>query len=352
MRYRLPRALTLLLGGAAAMIVIAGLRELSFLLGPIFLALVIVLLVHPLHDRILRRRIPRTVALLLLLLAIYGVIIVLAAILAYSIARLASILPDYAASARGVLDSLVSWLSTLGIERAQLRQLTSVLDVNRLAGFLTTLLSSLFSFGANVILLLGLLLFLGIESTGIGSRFAPLLATRPRTGRALIDFATKTRRFLAVTSVFAVIVGVADTLLLLWLDVPLAPLWGLLAAVCNFIPYVGFIIGLIPPALLSLFEGDWQQMLLVIVAYIILNSVLTSLIPPYFVGDAVGLSMVITLVSVIFWAWVLGPLGAVLAVPLTLLVKAVLVDADPRAAWAQSFVGSGEPRPPRLRRRT
>ena len=134
-----------------------------------------------------------------------------------------------------------------------------------------------------------------------------MLATRPRTGRALLDFATKTRRFLAVTTVFAVIVGVADTLLLLWLDVPLAPLWGLLAAVCNYIPYVGFIIGLIPPALLSLFQGDWQQMLLVIVAYIILNSVLTSLIPPYFVGDAVGLSMVLTLVSVIFWAWVLGP---------------------------------------------
>jgi predicted PurR-regulated permease PerM len=334
------------------MIVIAGLRDLAFLLGPVFLALVIVLLVNPLHNRMLRRRVPKTVALLLLLLAIYGVILVIAAILAYSIARLASILPDYAASARSVLDGIVNWLSTVGIDRAQLRQITTVLDVNRLAGYLTTLLRSLFSFAVNVVFLLSLLLFLGIESTGIGSRLGPLLATRPRTGQALFDFAVKTRRFLAVTTVFAVIVGVADTLLLLWLDVPLAPLWGLLAAACNYIPYVGFIIGLVPPALLSLFEGGWQQMLLVIIAYIVLNSVLTSLIPPYFVGDAVGLSMVITLLSVVFWAWVLGPLGAVLAVPLTLLVKAVLVDADPRAAWAEAFVGSGEPRPPRLRRRT
>ena len=63
--------------------------------------------------------------------------------------------------------------------------------------------------------------------------------------------------------------------------------------------------------------------------------------------------MVITLVTVIFWAWVLGPLGAVLAVPLTLLVKAVLIDADPRAAWAEAIVGSGRPaKPPRFRRRT
>jgi AI-2 transport protein TqsA len=348
---RLPRALTLLLGGAAAVIVIAGLRELAFLIGPVFLALVIVMLVHPLHNRMLRRGVAKVVAMLLLLLAIYGVIIVLAAILAYAIARLASILPDYAASARAVLDSIVNWLATLGIDRAQLRQLTSALDVSRLARYLTRLLSSVFSFGANVVLLLSLLLFLGIESTGIRSRLQPMLTTRPRTGRALLDFAAKTRRFMAVTTIFAVIVGLADTLLLLWLDVPLAPLWGLLAAVCNYIPYVGFIIGLVPPALLSLFDGGWQQMLLVIVAYIILNSVLTSLIPPYFVGDAVGLSMAITLVSVVFWAWVLGPLGAVLAVPLTLLVKAVLVDADPRAAWAEAIVGSGGPaRSPRFRK--
>jgi predicted PurR-regulated permease PerM len=109
----------------------------------------------------------------------------------------------------------------------------------------------------------------------------------------------------------------------------------------------------VPPALLSLFEGGWQQMLIVIVAYVVLNSVLTTLVPLYFVGDAVGLSMAITLLSVVFWAWVLGSLGAVLAVPLTLLVKAVLVDPDPRATWVEAFVGPGRPpRPPRLRRRT
>jgi AI-2 transport protein TqsA len=311
-------------------------------------------LVYPLHHRMLRRGLPKTVALLLLLLAIYGVVIGLAAILAYSIARLASILPDYGASARTVLDGLVSRLSTLGIDRAQLREVAGALDVNRLAGYLTILLRSLISFSANVVFLLSLLLFLGIESTGIGPRLQPLLTTRPRTFQALVDFTTKTRRFLGVTTIFAVIVGVADTLLLLlWLDIPLAPLWGLLAAACNYIPYVGFIIGLVPPALLALLEGGWQQMLLVIIAYIVLNSLLTSLLPPYFVGDAVGLSMVITLVSVIFWAWVLGPLGAVLAVPLTLLVKAVLIDADPRAAWAEAIVGSGRPaRSRRVWRRT
>ncbi len=136
------------------------------------------------------------------------------------------------------------------------------------------------------------------------------------------------------------ITGLADTLLLMWLDIPLAILWGLLAAICNYIPYVGFVIGLVPPALLALLIGDWPLMLIVIVAFIVLNSLFTSLIQPYFVGDAVGVSMPVTLVALVFWGWVLGPLGAILAIPLTLLVKAILVDTDPTAGWATALFGS------------
>ena len=71
-------------------------------------------------------------------------------------------------------------------------------------------------------------------------------------------------------------------------------LWGLLAFICNFIPYVGFVIGLIPPALLALLGGDWRLMILIIVAYIVLNSLFTTLLQSYFVGNAVGLSVTLT----------------------------------------------------------
>ena len=81
-------------------------------------------------------------------------------------------------------------------------------------------------------------------------------------------------------------------------------------------------------------------MVVVIIAYVLLNSLFTSLIQPYFIGDAVGVSVTMTLISLVFWGWVLGPLGAILAIPLTLLVKAVLIDADPNAAWAETLVGS------------
>ena len=346
-----PRALAILVGVAAAVVAVLGLREVGWLVGPVFLALVIVLLVHPLHTYLRRRGVPAVVALALLIVAVYGVIAVLVGVVAYSIARLASLLPAYAGEAGQLLAQLSSWLAGHGIAAAQAREIARSFDVGRLVRRLTALLSSAVRLGVNVAFLLSLLLFIGLESAQADERLALLERTRPSTSAALVGFVRSTRRLLLITTIFAAIVAVGDTLLLLWLGIPLAVLWGILAAACNYIPYVGFVIGVAPPALLALLGGGWRLMVTLVVLYIVLNTVVTSLVPPYVVGEAVGLSMTVALVSVVFWAWVLGPLGAVLAVPATLLVKALLVDADPRAGWAVPLIGSVRPEGPRRRRR-
>jgi len=95
---------------------------------------------------------------------------------------------------------------------------------------------------------------------------------------------------------------------------------------------------------LALLTQGWQSMVLVIVVYTLLNSVVTTFVPAKFVGDAVGMSMTVTVASVAFWAWVCGPLGAVLAIPLSLLVKAIFIDAIPAARWLAGFVDAGAER--------
>jgi predicted PurR-regulated permease PerM len=120
---------------------------------------------------------------------------------------------------------------------------------------------------------------------------------------------------------------------------------GIAAFITNYIPNVGFVIGLVPPALLGLLEGGPQLMLLVIVVYTVLNFVIQTVIQPKFVGDAVGLSGTVTFLSLIFWSWVLGAVGALLAVPLSLLVKALLVDVDPRSAWLRPLLAGGPASP-------
>ena len=85
-------------------------------------------------------------------------------------------------------------------------------------------------------------------------------------------------------------------------------------------------------------------MIAVIVVYSVINLLIQSVIQPRVVGDKVGLSPILTFLSLVFWTWVIGPLGALLAVPLSLLTKALLVEADPGARWALPLI-AGKPDP-------
>jgi AI-2 transport protein TqsA len=193
------------------------------------------------------------------------------------------------------------------------------------------------------------MVFVTIESSGFGRRMALVGAERPHLPVALTLFAQGTRSYLVVSTVFGAIVAVGDAIALAWIGVPAAALWGLLAFITNYVPTIGFVLGLLPPALLGLLAGGWGELLMIVIVYSLLNFVVQTLIQPRFVGDSVGLSMTVTFVALLFWGWVLGALGALLAIPLTLLLKALLVDVDPRGHWLDALLRE-EPRAPRTSR--
>src|SRR6478735_8757938 len=128
------------------------------------------------------------------------------------------------------------------------------------------------------------------------------------------------------------------TVALIVLGVPLPLIWGLLSFLTNYVPNIGFFLGLAPPTPLALVIGGPGLALVVIVVYSLSNFVIQSVIQPVFVGDAVGLSVTLSFLSVIIWTVILGPLGAVLAVPLTLFVHAILVGQDPDRRWARALL--------------
>jgi AI-2 transport protein TqsA len=341
----MPRAVAVVVFLAATVVASAGVAAAAWLVGPVFLSLVLVIMVYPLFGRMTRAGWPRWLAVAVLVVAIYAVLLVLAGAVVWSLARLATVLPSYATEANALMRSLLSTLQDVGVGPEQLRALSSSLDAGRLVSLAAGLLLGLTSLAANLIFLLSLLLFLGVEAGGAGARLQAIAATRPGVAAALEDFARGTRRFLIVTTVVGLLTGAVDTVILWFVGVPLAPLWGLLVFITNYIPYVGFWIGAAPPVVLALLVGGWQMALVVVAVFLVVNFLLTSVVQPKFVGDAVGLSVSVTLIALVFWAWLLGPLGAVLAVPLTLLVKVLLVDADPRARWMNALVGS-TPAPP------
>jgi AI-2 transport protein TqsA len=339
----------MLLGAGSAVLVLAGIRSVAWLVGPIFLALMIVIAIAPVQNALLRRGWPAWLSTLVLVLLVAGVLVVFALVFVVSIARLAALLPQYADQADKTLQSIANSLKGLGVDPAQLKSAVSSVDPAKLVALIGTVLAGLSGLVTSLVFLLCLMLFLSVEAGGMDQRLAAVAADRPQLETALRSFAAGTRSYLVVTAVFGLIVGVLDGAALWIIGVPLPVLWGVLSFLTNFIPNVGFIIGLVPPALLALLTGGVSEMLVVVAVYCVLNFVIQTVIQPRFVGDSVGLAMTTTFVALVFWAWLLGPIGALLAIPLTLLFKALLVDVDPSARWVNALAGSLA-RPPREQR--
>ena len=348
----MPRSLIILLGAGAAVLVLAGIRSTAWLIGPAFLALIVVIAIYPVHAWLRRRGWPDGLTTLVLVLLVVGVLVGFALVVVVSIAQLAALLPQYADRTDQLLSSVAGSLSGLGVDSGQLQEAVSAVDPAKVVALIGAVLAGLSGILSSLVFLVCLMLFLSVDAAGIERRLAAVAGDRPELESALRSFAHGTRSYLLVSTVFGLIVGVLDGVALAIIGVPLPVLWGVLSFITNYIPNVGFILGLIPPALLALLALGVPEMLAVIVVYCVLNFVIQSLIQPRYVGDSVGLAITTTFVALVFWTWLLGPLGALLAIPLTLLVKALLVDVDPSARWATALAGSleSEPREPRPRR--
>lgn len=344
----LPRGLAVLLTLAAAIVAVAGLRAFSETIGPLFLAVVVVVVLAPLQGVLIRRGAPAWLAAAALLAASFGVIVVILGSVAWAAIELVQLLSGetYETRLAQTQQDLADLADEFGITGDDLDSIVDGIDLGAVASQLTSALSGVVGLLVTLSLIILMLLFAVMDSAKFSRSLEAIAADKPNVVEALRNFSRSTRSYFVVATVFGLIVAVLDVVALVLLGIPLALAWGVLSFITNYIPNVGFVLGLVPPALLGFFEGGWQLSFWVIVIYSVINVVIQSVIQPKFVGDAVGLSASLTFISLLFWAWVIGPLGALLAVPLTLLCKALLVDIDPTTQWAAPLISLDTRSPP------
>lgn len=334
-----PRVTTVLVGLAAAAVAVAGVHGLRGVFGPVLLALVIVITVQPLRT-LLDRHLPGWASFTICLVTVYGVLIGFLAAIVAALAQFARLVSDYG----DVMDERVSQvgqrLHDLGFSGTQAAAFKDSFTSTRLNDILLSLANTALGITGHLALMLAVIFFLAIDAGRFPYRLAEVASLRPPLVDAMREFAHSTRRYLVVSTVFGLIVAALDTVALEIMGVPAPVLWGLLAFLTNYIPNVGFFLGLIPPAFLALLQSGLREALIVVIVYCVLNLVIQSGIQPKIVGDAVGLATTITFLSVVFWSWVLGPVGAILSVPMSLLVRAFLVDADPGKSWLRPLIAN------------
>ena len=328
---------------AALAVSCAGIYFAQALVGPAFFALTLVITVRPLVSWASRHHVPRSISAVGAIILIYAFVLMMFAALAVAIVQLVDTLPAYTAKFHAIWESIKELLARFGVDQSTLlTQVSQTMDTNKIVTVAQGLLAQITSFGSILSVMALTVLFLMFDMSRIEVRAHALTILKPGIARALADFAGAVRSYWLVSTIFGLIVAVFDVIALGCLGVPMAVTWGVLSFITNYIPNIGFFLGVIPPALLALVDsGPWTA-LWVVVAYAVLNFVIQSLIQPKFTGDAVGLNTTTTFLSLLFWSQVIGALGTILAVPLTLFVKCVLIESDSRSRWVGIFLSAGD----------
>ncbi|GAA1701783.1 AI-2E family transporter [Dietzia cercidiphylli] len=336
---------------AAAFVVLWGISQHANLVMPAFLALNLVIAAQPLQRLLERAGLPRWGGMIIVLLVLYLLLAALVGMLVWALWIAAEEIPRYQDKFVELYEQTIEFLGRFGVSEDQVSSSLAGVDPGTVIGTVQNVAGQLSSAGGQLTVLVIALTFLVFDVPGITRRRAVIARQRPRLADALSSFTDGVKSYWIVSTIFGLIVAVIDVIALMIIGVPLALVWGVLAFVTNYIPNIGFVLGLVPPALFALLTGGPVDAIWVVVIYSVVNLVIQSFIQPKFTGDAVGLTPTVTFLSLVFWASVAGALGAILAVPLTLAVKAFLVDADPRMTWFSTFTTTPDADAKRDRRR-
>lgn len=346
-----PTGVWILLAGALASLGLWGLGQFAAILAPAFLALTLVLTIRPIHRWMVKKGVPKWIS---AIASIFVLVIALSSIIGLTVLAflpLPEVIGSYQESFTRTVNNISrffedsEFLQEQGYDASNIDNLLNQLDLNTIMTTVRTLIEQISGFSGLVLVIALSIFFIVIDTVSMESRSTIVERANPELHEALSGFEGRVRQYWLVSTIFGAIVALFDWIALQAMGIPLALAWALIAFITNYIPNIGFILGVVPPALIGLLEGGWQLMLWVIIAYSLINFVIQSLIQPKFTADAVGLSVTVTFLSLMVWGIVIGPLGALLAVPLTLFFKAVLIDSSKTTRWIDAFlISEGESR--------
>ena len=318
---RFSKPMRILLTAAALVVIIAGMRAARELIVPFLLAVFIAVVCLPILDWLRYKGVPNLLAVLLIAAALFVIGSVLATFAVIAANAFSKALPDYEARMDLRTTALFAWLNSRNI----------LLSAQGLADYFApgkALIQSVVSAGVllvgNGLMILFMAGFILMEASSFQWKLHAAVNDPEKALSAFEKFGKAAQRYLLIKTLTSAAAGLAVWLCLMIIGVDYAVIWGLLAFLLHFVPYVGPLLAAIPGVLLALVQLGVGHALLAILAYSCVNAVIAILEPRLMAEGIGGLSAMVVFVSLIFWGWVLGPIGAVLSVPLTTIVKIAL----------------------------
>ncbi|MBW1609133.1 MAG: AI-2E family transporter, partial [Deltaproteobacteria bacterium] len=215
---------------------------------------------------------------------------------------------------------------------------TGLLNPGAAMKLIATGLNSLGKVLANGVLILMTVIFMLIEASSLPVKLRTILGDTEDVLTNFDTFINNVKHYMAIKTVVSLATGIVIAVWLTVIGVDFPVLWGLLAFFLNYVPNIGSIIAAIPAVLLAILQLGVVQALTAAAGYVVVNMVMGSVIEPRFMGRGLGLSTLVVFLSLIFWGWVLGPVGMLLSVPLTMTAK-IALDAREETRWLAILLG-------------
>ncbi len=318
MEVKVPDALVILITAASLVIVVAGMQAAAALINPFLLAIFLAILFSPPLYWLQRRGVPKALAVAIILLGFLVTSFLLMAFVGRSLNALTGQLPFYQERLATILSHLFAWLNSLGIDTSNvlLADYVSPRKIMDLVYLMLSLVRGLFT---HMLLIFLTVLFIMIEAAGFPGKLQAAFPDPEKTLGHFRAITASVNQYMGVKAIFSLATGLSIWILLTLLGVDFAGTWGLLAFFLNFIPSIGSIIAAVPAILLALLQLGLPTALLTLLGYLVVNVLFGNFLEPRFMGRRLGLSTLVVFLSLLFWGWVLGPVGMVLSVPLTMI---------------------------------
>jgi AI-2 transport protein TqsA len=344
---RFSFTLRFMIGLASFGLALAFMRQASSLINAFLLSLIIVLSASPLLYGLKNRGAPGWLAFIVTLIAILLVFVIVVVVVIGSFSQLANALPEYVAELERAREWIVDFLAQLGIGWLEIREALNAIDPGSILELALGFFAGIVSTFSNIGLVVLIIVFLLVDAMSITPKIGREVTSGHDFVQRLASFGTELRQYVYITTIVGLVTGILDAIFFIIMGVPYPILWGIVAFLFSYIPTLGFWLAAIPPTLLALLENGPASALIVFLGIVVLNGIAENFVKPKYMGSGLNLSPFVVVFSVIFWTAVLGPLGAILSIPVTLMIKELILEMDDQNRWiahlmSANVAGDGE----------
>jgi AI-2 transport protein TqsA len=322
---------------ASFIVIVAGMRAAEIILVPFLLAAFIAIISASPMFWLQKKGLPTWLSLLIVVLGILLTGVLISTMVGTSVRDFSKDLPIYQAKLKTQTTAIIAWLDKTGIDISK-QALVEIFDPGAAMSLAATVLNGLGNVLANAFLILMTVIFILLEASSFPSKLQRVLGDPDSSLGGFEKFLDTVKQYMAIKTWVSLATGICITLWLAVLGVDYFLLWGLLAFLLNYVPNIGSIISAIPAVLLSAVQIGPGSALLVAAGYVTVNIVMGNILEPRFMGRGLGLSTLVVFLSLMFWGWILGPVGMLLSVPLTITAK-IALDSREDTQWIALLLG-------------